>query len=156
MVRVRGGFDRKDIVKNETTRHWDVTVDFLGERTLVGSYGFLDDAIENHQRAKKNAKKAAKQEAARIEAEKGASDHVAAYLKTIPKSKIITLTKKNTSGHVGVTYSKRRQRWRATVGVNGKKIHLGFFEEKERAIAAREAANRKYGFVRISDPNGTK
>ena len=38
--------------------------------------------------------------------------------------------------------------------MNGKRIHLGFFEEKERAIAAREAANRKYGFVKVSEITG--
>ena len=89
-------------------------------------------------------------------AEKAASDHMAAYLKTIPKNRIIELTNKNKSGIVGVCWSNSKNRWRAHITVNGKSIHLGFFEEKERAIAAREAANRKYGFVRISDLNGTK
>jgi hypothetical protein len=150
----KGGFDRNDIVKNETTRLWDVTVDFLGERTLVGSYGFLDEAIRMHKKSKKKASVAAKEQALKIAFEKSASDHVAAYLKTIPKNRILTLTKKNKSGAVGVTYSENRQRWRASINVNGQRIHLGFFEEKERAIAAREAANRKYGFVNISELTG--
>lgn len=151
---VKGGFDRVDIVKNETTRLWDVTVDFLGERTRVGSFGFLDDAIENHKRAKKNAKKAAKEESARIAAEKAAADHMANYLKTIPKNRIIEITNKNKSGIVGVCWSEARKRWRGHITVNGRSIHLGFFENKERAIAAREAANRKYGFVNVADLNG--
>lgn len=151
---VKGGFDRVDIVKNDTTRLWDVTVDFLGERTLVGSYGFLDEAIRMHKKSKKKASVAAKEQALKMEFEKSASDHVAAYIRTIPKNRIVTLTKKNKSGAVGVTYSESRQRWRASINVNGKRIHLGFFEEKERAIAAREAANRKYGFVKVSEITG--
>lgn len=153
---VKGGFDRVDIVKNETTRLWDVTVDFLRERTQVGSWGFLDDAIEMHKLAKKNAKKALKEQIARDIAEKAASDHMAAYLKTIPKSRIIEIAKNNKSGTVGVSWSNSKQRWRAVITVNRKKIHLGFFENNERAIAAREAANRKYGFVNVADLNGAK
>jgi hypothetical protein len=107
-----------------------------------------------HKKSKKNASVAAKEQALKIAFEKSASDHVAAYLKTIPKNRILTLTKKNKSGAVGVTYSENRQRWRASINVNGQRIHLGFFEEKERAIAAREAANRKYGFVNISELTG--
>jgi hypothetical protein len=150
----KGGFDREDIVKNETTRLWDVTVDFLGERTRVGSFGFLDDAIEIHKKAKRNAKRAEKEEAARIATEKAASDHMAAYLKNIPKNRIIEITKKNKSGIVGVCWSEARKRWRGHITVNGRSIHLGFFESKERAIAAREAANRKYGFVKVGELSG--
>jgi len=150
----KGGFDRVDIVKNETTRLWDVTVDFLGERTRVGSYGFLDYAVEMHDLAKKNAKKALREQVARDMDEKAAADHMAAYLKTIPKSRIIEIAKNNKSGTVGVSWSNSKQRWRAVITVNRKKIHLGFFENKERAIAAREAANRKYGFVNVSELTG--
>ena len=137
---VKGGFDRVDIVKNETTRLWDVTVDFLGKRTRVGSYGFLDDAIENHNRAKKNAKKAAKEEAARAE--------------TAQKSLQITATPKtlkrnssNKSGTVGVCFDNTRKKWRAVIKIDQKQIALGFYVEKDDAIAARLAANVKYGFL---------
>ena len=46
----------------------------------------------------------------------------------------------NTSGHVGVSWSKAAQKWVAQIRHLGKKIHLGFFTEKEDAIAARAAA----------------
>ena len=52
----------------------------------------------------------------------------------------------NSSGITGVGWSSAKQKWRACIKVDGKFIHLGYFEEKRAAIAAREEANRKYGF----------
>lgn len=55
----------------------------------------------------------------------------------------------NTSGHVGVGYRPKRGRiaqWRAYIKVAGKQIELGHYTTKEQAIAARKAAERKYGF----------
>ena len=52
----------------------------------------------------------------------------------------------NTSGTVGVYWYKDLGRWRAKVQVDGKDIHLGYFDKFEDAVAAREAANIKYGF----------
>lgn len=52
----------------------------------------------------------------------------------------------NTSGHMGVSWHKEDQRWIARIGVNKKRIHLGCFTEIDDAIAARKAAEVKYGF----------
>ena len=52
----------------------------------------------------------------------------------------------NTSGANGVHRDKNRGKWRAKVQVNGKTVHLGYFDKFEDAVAAREAANIKYGF----------
>jgi len=52
----------------------------------------------------------------------------------------------NTSGHIGVYWVKRDSRWRAQIKTNGKSKHLGCFTAIKDAIAAREAANLKYGF----------
>jgi HNH endonuclease/AP2 domain len=56
------------------------------------------------------------------------------------------LHKRNISGHSGVWFNKKRQLWEATIGVNGKKIHLGRFSkhQKQRAIDCRLAAEKKY------------
>lgn len=43
----------------------------------------------------------------------------------------------NTSGHVGVTWCKREQRWKAQIQHEGKMINLGYYDLKEDAIAAR-------------------
>ena len=52
----------------------------------------------------------------------------------------------NTSGATGVNWEKCANKWRARIRVNYKKISLGTFTNKKDAIAAREAANVKYGF----------
>lgn len=50
----------------------------------------------------------------------------------------------NTSGHVGVV--RRGERWIAQVGRNGTTIHIGIYDTKEEAIAARKQAEIGYGF----------
>lgn len=49
----------------------------------------------------------------------------------------------NTSGLKGVFWYKNRSKWRSTIQVDGKRVHLGYFSTKEEAhnaycIAARE------------------
>ena len=43
----------------------------------------------------------------------------------------------NTSGHRGVSYYKSRNRWVASITINGKHKNLGYFGTKEAAIVAR-------------------
>lgn len=52
----------------------------------------------------------------------------------------------NSSGYTGVSFHKRNKKWRAQLKANGKKIHLGYFEKIEDAVAARAAADVEYGF----------
>lgn len=56
------------------------------------------------------------------------------------------LQKTNKSGVPGVWLDERMGKYRAFINVNGKRFELGFFEEKEAAIAARQEANREHGF----------
>jgi hypothetical protein len=56
----------------------------------------------------------------------------------------LSRTKKNTSGIVGV--SRSGSRWQASIGANGTQYHLGRFDTKEDAIAARKAAETRLGF----------
>jgi hypothetical protein len=56
------------------------------------------------------------------------------------------LPKTNTSGVMGVSWHKLRRRWRADIRVRGKQHWLGFFDDKEEAIAARKTAEIEYGF----------
>jgi hypothetical protein len=46
----------------------------------------------------------------------------------------------STSGHAGVTWSKIWLKWHARISVNNKRIHLGWFKNKDDAIAARDNA----------------
>jgi len=44
--------------------------------------------------------------------------------------------KKTSSNHRGVHWCKRKERWRATLKVNGRQKHLGYFKEEEEAADA--------------------
>jgi hypothetical protein len=53
----------------------------------------------------------------------------------------------NTSGIVGVFWSKRQKRWGAHIGIGARVTkHLGWFKDKADAAAARKAAERNLGF----------
>jgi hypothetical protein len=49
----------------------------------------------------------------------------------------------NTSGHRGVTFHKKAQKWRAHIKINQKQKHLGLFITKELAIEARNKAEEE-------------
>jgi hypothetical protein len=50
----------------------------------------------------------------------------------------------NTSGFRGIFWNKQKQKWQAQITVNYKKIHLGHFENRDDALAARKAAETYY------------
>lgn len=55
--------------------------------------------------------------------------------------------KTNTSGVTGLSWVKENKRWDAYLGVNGKRIKLGYFVDKKEAVKARlEAEMKYYGF----------
>jgi hypothetical protein len=55
-----------------------------------------------------------------------------------------SLNKNNTSGHQGVWYDKRKQKWVAEIWILGKKHHLGTFIDKELACQVRDEEVRRY------------
>ena len=55
-----------------------------------------------------------------------------------------SLNSSNTSGVKGVCWYKRSQKWNARIKVNGKRLHIGYFEDKNDAIEARKQAEEKY------------
>ncbi|MDR5727524.1 MAG: HNH endonuclease [Terriglobia bacterium] len=56
------------------------------------------------------------------------------------------LQSNNSSGHKGVSYRSSRGKWRATITVEGRNIHLGYRDTKEECIALyREASLRHFG-----------
>jgi len=65
------------------------------------------------------------------------------YDGTTLKSRIIP-SKHNKSGFVGVDYRKDKKIWRASISIEGKVKHLGYFPFIENAIVARENALNKY------------
>jgi hypothetical protein len=52
----------------------------------------------------------------------------------------------NTSGTAGVSFHFKSQKWRSYIKSNQKVVHLGLFENKDDAIAARKLAEKNYGF----------
>lgn len=48
------------------------------------------------------------------------------------------------SGRRGVSWNSRRKRWKSTICVNNRVISLGFFENVQEAVHAREEAEEKY------------
>lgn len=54
--------------------------------------------------------------------------------------------KNNTSGYMGVCYSKRAKRWQAQIRIGDKTHWLGYHDTAEAAAAARVAADRRFGF----------
>jgi len=65
---------------------------------------------------------------------------------TAENNRNMPLSKRNKSGTIGVHFIKDRNRWRASIMINRKRIGLGNFTNKECAIKARKKASIKYGF----------
>jgi len=53
---------------------------------------------------------------------------------------------RNISGVTGVAWAKARRKWYAYISVDSCNKHLGYFHDKEEAIAVRKAAEVLYGF----------
>lgn len=54
---------------------------------------------------------------------------------------------RNTSGYTGVYWHTKSHFWCAYITVDGEHIPLGYYQDKEDAIAARRRAETKYGFT---------
>ena len=59
-------------------------------------------------------------------------------------SRNLLISKNNTSGITGVIWNNENNKWRARITVNGKLIHLGYFETLEEAAKARYDAELLY------------
>ena len=54
--------------------------------------------------------------------------------------------KSNTSGVIGVSRYNPRNKWQSQIKVDGKNIHLGFYDDFDEAVKVRKEAEVKYGF----------
>lgn len=52
----------------------------------------------------------------------------------------------NTSGVMGVSWSKAASKWRAQINFAGRQVHLGLFDQFSDAAKARKRAERKFGY----------
>lgn len=55
-----------------------------------------------------------------------------------------SMPRNNTSGHVGVSWSKAKRKWLAEIMLDGKNIRLGLFTDKDQAVKARLEAKSKH------------
>lgn len=58
----------------------------------------------------------------------------------------VGLSKRNTSGIIGVNYCNTRKKWVAKGFHNGRRKHLGYFDSMEDAASARQAFNDEIGY----------
>ncbi len=60
----------------------------------------------------------------------------------------------NTSGYKGVTWYKPQRKWLASISIDGRRKHLGYFASKLDAALAYDAAAREYhgDFARLNFP----
>lgn len=58
----------------------------------------------------------------------------------------------NTSGYKGVMWYVAGEKWHAQIGVNGKRVHLGYFDNKDEAARKVNAAY-KYHYPGVAIPN---
>ena len=56
------------------------------------------------------------------------------------------LQSNNSSGQVGVYWSKRAGKWAAQIGDGGKAVYLGVFQNKEDAVSARKKASEELNY----------
>lgn len=61
----------------------------------------------------------------------------------INKISTATATSRSTTGIRGVSYSTRREKYRANIGFRGQKFELGYFDTIEEAAKARKAAEER-------------
>jgi hypothetical protein len=57
-----------------------------------------------------------------------------------------SISKRNKSGVMGVHWYAARSKWQAYINDSGRRRNLGYFTDKDDAIAARKNAERLYGF----------
>jgi len=53
-------------------------------------------------------------------------------------------TKRGTSSYRGVWYNKKKNRWRAMIGINNKRKHIGYFHNEIDAAKAYDEAAKRY------------
>lgn len=56
----------------------------------------------------------------------------------------VGLLPRNTSGHPGVSWDRRRDKWAVRIGIQGRQKHVGYFTDLEEAAEAYRVAKAKY------------
>jgi len=121
----------KGVSYDKKNNKWKARININGVNTFLGYYVEKNDAIE----------------ARKLKANMTLGE----YINKCEKEEIIenenredkrSKNNKNTSGCVGVSFNKINNKWRARINIDGKNVHLGFFENKIDAIEARKTKDK--------------
>lgn len=77
---------------------------------------------------------------------------IAQVLHRIARLPLVPKKRNNKSGYKGVCWCPRRGKWRATIVKNGKRVHLGFFDDPAVAheVYATELTSFYGEFARVA------
>ena len=84
----------------------------------------------------------------RIDNYKGYSKSNCRWSTIVDQNRNRRIGDRNTSGHIGVTWSKARSKYIAQIQVDGKCVNLGGFTDIDDAISARRSGELKYWGVK--------
>lgn len=131
---------------------WIAYITYRGKRYNLGTYSNLEDAVKARARAKELVMEDAQQLLAVYEAmhmddckqDRAALPKVTANPlqdESVKTHFLTAVRSDNTSGYPGV--SRSRKKWKAYISYQGKRYILGYFDEKNDAIAARKRAEKQ-------------
>ena len=132
---------------NRQTNRWMASIIFRGKTHYLGTFENVEDAIM--------ARKIAEEKYYGELLKNSSGENYKELMKNIgfggeiPEEEVAEfnrriMLKKNPSGHVGVSWMKSTGKWKATLCRDGRQYHLGYFDNIEDAVAAREEAEEKY------------
>ncbi|UNY40262.1 HNH endonuclease [Paracoccus phage vB_PmaP_KLEP18-1] len=77
------------------------------------------------------------------------SDNRIANLRSVTPSENMrnkAVYRTNLSGHAGVRWSEGMEKWNASIRRDGRRLHLGFFDDLADAVSARKSAEARFGY----------
>ncbi len=139
---------------------WTAYINYKGVRYHLGVYFKLEDAVKARARAKEMVMEDATRLFEEYADQYGEMPHRPAPPKKIVSmeaapSKTVARRNDNTSGCTGVT--RHRNKWIASISINGYRYKLGAYEKLEDAVAVRKQAEayRKDGDIKSLDEMST-
>lgn len=112
---------------------WKVSIGVRGKKVYLGLFESMESAVAAYEEAKKF--------------HTYSTQHGIAQPTVRPDLRVGHVQANNSSGTPGVWWHEKDKRWCAGITVKGIRMRLGSFREKADAVAARRAAEEKYGIT---------